>query len=207
MAPEHHGDADPNAPPAPPTPLQAWEQRMQRAQALWQNGEQEFALAQLVQAIPLAHQLLRSPYLTVQPDDYLAAWVVTHLWIAELLAERQQLPAALDYLCDAHTALLGLGDSTEVSLLQQAAWRHQRETVQALLQWQRLLMQVLLAEQLRQMNTTVAGNGGIRPQGPLLHGQCLAVEWQGFFPALGSLQQFRQRESHLGRERMLRPQG
>lgn len=137
MAPEHHGDADPNAPPAPPTPLQAWEQRMQRAQALWQNGEQEFALAQLVQAIPLAHQLLRSPYLTVQPDDYRAAWVVTHLWIAELLAERQQLPAALDYLCDAHTALLGLGDSTEVSLLQQAAWRHQRETVQALLQWQR----------------------------------------------------------------------
>ncbi len=137
MAPEHHGDADPNAPPAPPTPLQAWEQRMQRAQALWQNGEQEFALAQLVQAIPLAHQLLRSPYLTVQPDDYLAAWVVTHLWIAELLAERQQLPAALDYLCDAHTALLGLGHSTEVTLLQQAAWRHQRETVQALLQWQR----------------------------------------------------------------------
>lgn len=122
MAPEHHGDEDPNAPPAPPTPLQAWEQRMQRAQALWQNGEQEFALAQLVQAIPLAHQLLRSPYLTVQPDDYLAAWVVTHLWIAELLAERQQLPAALDYLCDAHTALLGLGHSTEVTLLQ---WQRQ----------------------------------------------------------------------------------
>lgn len=110
---------------------------MQRAQALWQHGEPEFALAQLVQAIPLAHQLLRSPYLTVQPDDYLAAWVVTHLWIAELLAERQQLPAALDYLCDAHTALLDLGQRTEVPLLQQAAWRHQRETLQALLQWQR----------------------------------------------------------------------
>ena len=110
---------------------------MQRAQTLWQHGEPEFALAQLVQAIPLAHQLLHSPYLSVQPDDYLAAWVVTHLWIAELLAERQQLPAAQDYLCDAHTALLDLGQRTEVPLLQQAAWRHQRETLQALLQWQR----------------------------------------------------------------------
>lgn len=109
---------------------------MQRAQTLWERGEPEWALAQLVQAIPLTHQLLRSPYLSVQPDDYLAAWVVTHLWIAELLAERQQLPAALDYLCDAHTALLGLGHRTEVPL-QQAAWRHQRETLQALLQWQR----------------------------------------------------------------------
>ena len=137
MAPEHHGDVDPIPALLPPTPLQAWEQRMQRAQALWHHGEPEFALAQLVQAIPLAHQLLRSPYLTVQPDDYLAAWVVTHLWIAELLAERQQLPAALDYLCDAHTALLDLGQHTEVPLLQQAAWRHQRETLQALLHWQR----------------------------------------------------------------------
>ena len=137
MAPEHHGDVDPIPALHPPTPLQAWEQRMQRAQALWHHGEPEFALAQLVHAIPLAHQLLRSPYLTVQPDDYLSAWVVTHLWIAELLAERQQLPAALDYLCDAHTALLDLGHHTEVPLLQQAAWRHQRETLQALLQWQR----------------------------------------------------------------------
>ncbi|MEG2049038.1 MAG: hypothetical protein RR855_14405 [Comamonas sp.] len=137
MAPEHHGGVDPDPAHLPPTPLLAWEQRMQRAQALWHHGEQEFALAQLVQAIPLAHQLLRSPYLSVQPDDYLAAWVVTHLWIAELLAERQQLPAALDYLCDAHTALLGLGHSTESPPLQQAAWRHQRETLQALLQWQR----------------------------------------------------------------------
>jgi hypothetical protein len=108
MAPEHHGDADPNAPPPLLRPCRPGNSACS-AQTLWQNGEQEFALAQLVQAIPLAHQLLRSPYLTVQPDDYLAAWVVTHLWIAELLAERQQLPAALDYLCDAHTALLGLG--------------------------------------------------------------------------------------------------
>lgn len=110
---------------------------MHRAQALWQRGEPEFALAQLVQAIPLAHQLLRSPYLTIQPDDYLAAWVVTHLWIAELLAERQQLPAAQDYLCDAHTALLDLGLRTAAPWLQQAVWRHQRETLQALQQWQR----------------------------------------------------------------------
>jgi hypothetical protein len=133
---EHHGGADPIRIPPLPRPCRPGSSACS-AQTLWQHGEPEFALAQLVQAIPLAHQLLRSPYLTVQPDDYLAAWVVTHLWIAELLAERQQLPAALDYLCDAHTALLDLGQRTEVPLLQQAAWRHQRETLQALLQWQR----------------------------------------------------------------------
>ena len=98
---------------------------MARAQALWKSHEEEFALAQLVQAVPLAQQLLRTPYLLVQADYYLAAWVVTHLWIAELLAERQQLPAALDYLCDAHAELLRIESSEDASIpLQQAAWRH-----------------------------------------------------------------------------------
>lgn len=111
---------------------------MARAQALWNSHEQEFALAQLVQAVPLAQQLLRSPYLVVQADDYLAAWVVPHLWIAELLAEQQQFPAALDYLCDAHSELQRIASSEEATTpLQQAAWRHQRETLQALQQWQR----------------------------------------------------------------------
>lgn len=132
------GPQQPRGPTFMPSLFQSWEQRMLRAQALWNHQEQEFALAQLVQAVPLAQQLLRSPYLLVQADDYLAAWVVTHLWIAELLAERQQLPAALDYLCDAHAELQRIGSGKQApTLLQQAAWRHQRETLQALQQWQR----------------------------------------------------------------------
>ena len=110
---------------------------MQQAQQWQHAGQDEAALAQLIQALPVVHQLVRSPYLLVQPDDCLAAWVVTHLWITDLLAAHQQLPAALDYLCDAHEQLLQLESQATSPQLQEAAWRHQRETLLDLLLWQR----------------------------------------------------------------------
>lgn len=117
--------------------LQAWEQLSQRAQTFLALGKVESALATQIKALQVASRFLAGPLLHSQPDHCMAAWVVSHHNIADILVQRQQLPLALDYLCDAHVGLTRL-ENTHASnpLVQQAALRHQRETHGALRQWQ-----------------------------------------------------------------------
>lgn len=119
--------------------LQNWEQWAQRARQYMQSGQIEYALAAQVQALQVARKLLVSARLASHPDHCMAAWVVSHHNIAELLVQRQQLPLAVDYLCDAHMGLLHLlqTGAAESYGVQHTVWRHLRETHMALLHWQR----------------------------------------------------------------------
>lgn len=119
--------------------LQDWEQLAQRARGHADAGQLESALAVQVKALYVAQQLVDSPALDARPDDCLAAWVVSYLNLADMLALREQPALAAEYLCDAHRGVLALGSAAQhAPSVHQAAWRHVRETQTALLDWQRL---------------------------------------------------------------------
>lgn len=118
--------------------LDHWEQLARRARQHFHEGQVESALAMQMKALHAAQRLIASPLLASWPDHCMAAWVVSHHNLAELLALRQQPALAIDYLCEAHQGLLALGDArTHAATVCSAAWRHMRETHGALLQWQR----------------------------------------------------------------------
>lgn len=118
--------------------LLQWEQLARRAHDHFHAGQIESALALQMKALHVAQRLIAGPLLTEQADHCMAAWVVSHHNLAELLALRQQPALAIDYLCEAHQGLLALGDARlHGAAVCSAAWRHMRETHAALLQWQR----------------------------------------------------------------------
>lgn len=120
------------------TSLEHWEHLAQRAHQHFNAGQLESALAMQVKALHAAQRLLAGPLLAQQPDHCLAAWVVSHHNLAELLSLRQQHALAIDYLCEAHQGLLDLDRACHgTPEIRSAAWRHMRETHGALLQWQR----------------------------------------------------------------------
>lgn len=123
----------------PSTPsLHNWEQLAERACQMIAAEQLECALAIQVKALHMARCLLHSPQLGFQPDGCMAAWVVSHHQIADLLARRDQLPLAIDYLCDAHAGLLDLLEAQQhAEAVQSAIWRHLRQTHITLLHWQR----------------------------------------------------------------------
>lgn len=117
--------------------LQAWEHLAQRAMQFTLNGKTESALALQIKALQVAARLLAGPLLHAHPDHCMAAWVVSHHNVAQLLEQRQQRVLALDYLCDAHIGLSSIESAQATTPeVQQAALRHLRETHGALLQWQ-----------------------------------------------------------------------
>ncbi|WP_415797371.1 hypothetical protein [Comamonas aquatilis] len=118
--------------------LRAWEYLAQRARQLAIADKIEYALLIQSQALQLIRRLLCCPILQTHPDRCLDAWVASHHHIAHLLTKRQQLALAANYLCDAHMGLLSLiqPDSPCIAV-QQALWRHLRDTHVALLHWQR----------------------------------------------------------------------
>lgn len=118
--------------------LDTWETLARRAQQHFNAGQVESALALQMQALHVAQRLIASPLLAQHPDHCMAAWVVSHHNLAELLTLRKQPALAIDYLCEAHQGLLALGDAaSHTAQVHSAAWRHLRETHGALLQWQR----------------------------------------------------------------------
>ncbi len=117
--------------------LHAWEHLAQRAKQFTLNGKIESALALQIKALQVAARLLAGPLLHAQPDHCMAAWVVSHHNIAQLLEQRQQRVLALDYLCDAHIGLSSIESAQATPPeVQHAALRHLRETRSALLHWQ-----------------------------------------------------------------------
>ena len=89
-----------------------------------------------LEALALSRALLAcSPSEDESADDRVAAFVVTHLNLADLHAEAEHTAAAAAWLCSAHCALMSLvRDPAADRDLQQAAVRHSRETHAALLE-------------------------------------------------------------------------
>lgn len=116
--------------------LKAWEGLAQSARGHFHEGRIECAVALLVRALDIARRAMDSllPQ-QAHPDDCMAAWVVTHHNLADLLMLRGQRALAADHLCDAHAGLLAWADGSQGGAVQLAAWRHLRETRGALLAW------------------------------------------------------------------------
>ncbi len=99
-------------------------------------GQAVLAEGLYLKALALSRALLdHSPVGEDGADDRVAAFVVTHLNLADLHADGEQTALAAAYLCAAHRALMSLlRDPGADPLLQQAALRHSRETHGALLE-------------------------------------------------------------------------
>lgn len=123
----------PRAAQALPVTPERWERAMRSAQAAERMGQIPMALAYQQQALALSLRLLQQPP-PGREDDCMAALVVSHQNVAELLAQAAALNESARMLCRAHHLLLGLmADAEAGTALQQAAWRHSRQTHAALL--------------------------------------------------------------------------
>ncbi|RYF83339.1 MAG: hypothetical protein EOO29_03675 [Comamonadaceae bacterium] len=116
--------------------LSGWECLTRAACRAQADQRLEQALAGHVRALWAVEALLDGPVLRSHPDDCLAAWVVSHHSLSDLYRCRGQLNPAVEHLCAPHHLLLRLAADAP-SPVQDAAWRHLRETRSALLQWQR----------------------------------------------------------------------
>lgn len=117
---------------APPT-LAHWERVTRHALVAARLGQVVLALANSWEALAIAQQLVEQPSPT-RADDCVAALVVSHHNLADLHLQEGALDAAAGQLCRAHEALMALlQDSDRPTAIQQAAWRHSRETHAGLL--------------------------------------------------------------------------
>ncbi|CAN7573499.1 hypothetical protein LJR066_004030 [Acidovorax sp. LjRoot66] len=115
-----------------PATLAHWERTLQRANAALRLDQPVMALAYQQQALVIALRIAQAPP-AGREDDCIAALVVSHLNLADLQAEAGALEDCAQLRCSVHAALLGLmADGSRGTALQQAAWRHSRETHAAL---------------------------------------------------------------------------
>lgn len=117
--------------------LHDWEALMRRAVHAARCHRPLEARRLYQRARALACRLLAwptTPSHELRDDDRVAAFVVTHLNLAESLAEAGLTAQAAACLCDAHRRLAALRHDDKVpASLQLAAHRHSRETHAALL--------------------------------------------------------------------------
>lgn len=117
----------------PPPGLPEWERLMRGACDAMRRGQAALAESTCLQALAIAQALLASGDVACA-DDRVAAFVVTHLQLSDLHREADHAHAAAAYLCTAHCTLMALLRSAATEpALQQAAFRHSRETHAALL--------------------------------------------------------------------------
>lgn len=129
-----HPPTTPKQPDAPS--LRDWERLMHRGRHAQLLGQQTSALQLTLEALALAETLLEERASVA--DDSVAAFVVSHHNMAFLRQQMGDAHTAATHLCQAHTTLMALlRDATAPAPLQQAAWRHSRETHAALLQFLR----------------------------------------------------------------------
>lgn len=116
-----------------PATLAHWERALQRANAALRMDQPVMALAYQQQALVIALRIAQEPP-AGREDDCIAALVVSHLNLADLQAEAGALEECAQLLCSVHATLLGLmADGSQGTALQQATWRHSRESHAALL--------------------------------------------------------------------------
>ncbi|KAF1047185.1 hypothetical protein [Xylophilus sp.] len=114
--------------------LPQWQDTTRRAIACAAEGHLAAARQLHAQALGIARALLAGGQAAARPDDCLAALVVAHHNLADVLAALGAQALAVDELCAAHDTLRTLvRDAAADPALRQAAWRHHRETHAALL--------------------------------------------------------------------------
>jgi len=118
-----------------PAGLGEWEHLTRQALAAERCGQGALAGCLHRRALVLALSLLQSGRASgPSADSRMAAFVVTHLNLADLHACAGEIDAAVDHLGAAHRTLMALlRDAQAGPALQQAALRHSRETHAALL--------------------------------------------------------------------------
>lgn len=117
----------------PPSGLPEWEGLMRGVGDAMRRGQAVLAETTCLQALAIAQALLMAGD-TARADDRMAAFVVTHLQLADLCRNADREHQAVAHLCTAHCTLMALLRSvTADPALQQAAFRHSRETHAALL--------------------------------------------------------------------------
>jgi hypothetical protein len=113
--------------------LPQWETLMRQAVHAERNHQTSLARAGYERALTVALQLFDAPP-PGRTEDCLAALVVSHHNLADLLAATGDLDTAALHLCHAHEALLALHlNADRPASLRQAALRHSRETHVALI--------------------------------------------------------------------------
>ena len=124
---EHFSHTEAASPGAPS--LLQWQREMRRGQGAALQGQVVLALASYQQAAAMARSLVADPPEGLA-DDCVAALVVAHLNLADLLAEAGGVEMAAVQRCSVHEALLALLQTGVVGNeeLQRAALRHSRET-------------------------------------------------------------------------------
>ena len=121
--------------PGRPAPgyLGKWQAQMACSVNALQQGDFQCALGHLMQAGILAKAILSDPSRRISDDDRVAAYVVTHLNLADVSVQENYGELALDYLCRAYRALATLiADQQAAISLRQSAFRHIRELRAAL---------------------------------------------------------------------------
>jgi hypothetical protein len=112
--------------------LPAWERLMRRGVDASRRGHIVLAEGFYQQALGIAQPLLEAGE-GGSADHRVAAFVVTHLNLADLHRDAERTDDAVGHLCTAHRTLMALlRDGQTEPALQQAACRHSRETHAAL---------------------------------------------------------------------------
>ncbi|MDB5846827.1 MAG: hypothetical protein JWP29_579 [Rhodoferax sp.] len=140
--PGHRTDPSAAAPATEAPSLASWERAMQRGHQATAQGHTGVALRHTRQALDVARALLAARLVSAglsrqAPDDTdhrIAALVVSHHNLADLYHTAHLPDQAAAHVCHAHATLMALLASPDTDTpLQQAAWRHSRETHAALL--------------------------------------------------------------------------
>ncbi|MDO9405792.1 MAG: DUF2753 family protein [Polaromonas sp.] len=127
-------------PAAVPASLAQWERLMRSAQAAARMEQLVLSLATCWQALAVAQELVIDPP-RGRANDCVAALVVSHHNLADMQLEAGGNDLAAEQLSQAHEALMlllapatGPHDPRHTEL-QQAAWRHSRETHAGLMRY------------------------------------------------------------------------
>ncbi|MDO9438456.1 hypothetical protein [Hydrogenophaga sp.] len=112
-----------------------WETLMREGVQASRGGNAATARRLYLQALDIAQTLLAFQACDGSgADNRVAAFVVSHLNLADAYRDADQTPQALAHVCNAHHTLMALMRDAEASpALQQAARRHSRDTHTALL--------------------------------------------------------------------------
>jgi tetratricopeptide (TPR) repeat protein len=108
-----------------------WKQTIQRANALFAQGQWVDAREYYLQALALAQILFER---WGDPDEAVSAFVVSHHNLADLHLRLRQPEESAEYLCLAHEQLLAAaGQQSLPPALRDAAFRHSNRTYTELL--------------------------------------------------------------------------
>lgn len=119
--------------------LRCWEALTQRGLAACRGGQPAVALHWYRHALRMAQALLAGPFCDAcdarSADDRMAAFVVSHLNLADLYRDGDEPNQSLAHVNHAHQVLIALmRDPQAPPALREAACRHSRETQVALLE-------------------------------------------------------------------------